>query len=409
MSAAKQAAAILDVAVAIPHYYLDHGALAHARGLDRQHYRERFGCEEMAVCGPGDDAVSLAASAAWRVLEKHRQLRHRIGLCVVGTESGVDGARPVSIHVHGLLGLPSSCRVFEVKHACYGATAALQTALSWAEKNPERYALVVAADIARQARHSRDEPHQGAGAVALLVGCSAPREALLTLSDKSGVFASNVYDTWLPNYQNTALVKQRSAASCYLEALEKAFADYQECGGDREPPDFLLFHTAVPRMAKRAHQRLLQVQGVDDPATVSADFERRVAPSLWAIRRVGNIYGGSLYLSLAALCEQQGSRLQGKRVGLFSYGSGCCSEYFTARFGSRIAQPELSSLLANRRRVSVPLYEAIVDASLAMDENHSYDEDVPTRRQPFTFLGIRDHERQYRKNHDAAALAALSA
>ncbi len=391
-------AAIMDVAVAIPHYYVKHRDLARARGVEPSAWVERLGCREMAVCGPGDDAVSLAASAAWRLLERQAHSREHIGLCVVGTESGVDGARPVSIHVHGLLGLPSSCRVFEVKHACYGATAALQTALAWAEKNPERYALVVAADIARYARHTRDEPSQGAGAVALLVGSAPPEASLLQLSHKSGVFASNVYDTWQPNYQPTALVKERSAFSCYLEALEEAYADYRRQVRDDPPVDFLLFHAAVPRMAKKAHAHLMRLQGVSDRDALAADFERRVAPSLWANSRVGNIYGGSLYLALAALCEREGERLSGKRVGLFSYGSGCCSEYFTAQFGTAIAKPGLAQLLSSRREVSVPLYEAVVDAALAMELNHSYDEDVPVRGQPFTFLGIREHERQYRQN-----------
>ena len=53
-----------------------------------------------------------------------------------------------------------------------------------------------------------------------------------------------------------------------------------------------------------------------------------LAPSLSYGQRVGNTAGASLFLALAGTIDTADfSRPQ--RVGLFSYGSGCCSEFFS--------------------------------------------------------------------------------
>src|SRR5262249_58124842 len=66
-------------------------------------------------------------------------------------------------------------------------------------------------------------------------------------------------------------------------------------------------------------------------------YRDAVAPGLEAVSRVGNTYTASLYLCLAALLEREGPRLAGQRLGLFSYGSGCCAEVFTGLVPSGVA------------------------------------------------------------------------
>ena len=46
-------------------------------------------------------------------------------------------------------------------------------------------------------------------------------------------------------------------------------------------------------------------------------------------RYVGNIYTGSLYLSLISLLENRDLRT-GETIGLFSYGSGSVGEFYSA-------------------------------------------------------------------------------
>ncbi|MCB9640355.1 MAG: hydroxymethylglutaryl-CoA synthase [Myxococcales bacterium] len=402
--------AILDLAVAIPHHYVSHKELAQARGVEADKYHRGLGCDEMAICGPGEDTVTLAAEAAWRLFEHNPEARERIGLCIVGTESGVDAAKPVAIYVHRLLGLPANCRAFEIKHACYGATAALQMASSWVQQHPKRLALVIASDIARYERGSAGEPTQGAGAVAMLVGKADERDALLQLSPISGAFANDVYDFWRPPYQSEALVKGKYSMNCYLEGLQGAYEDYCRQAGDEPTPDYLLYHVPFPAMARKAHRRMSDLRGLSDELYYE-DLESRVEPALWANRKVGNVYSGSLYLALAGLCERKGTRLIGRRLALFSYGSGSCSEYFTGRFGEGVHRyhRHLQHLLDTRTEVDVDQYELLHDASLKMERNNSFQSALPHQGQAFTFLGIRDHERCYRQNFAEDAVALIPA
>ena len=62
------------------------------------------------------------------------------------------------------------------------------------------------------------------------------------------------------------------------------------------------------------------------PPIVEADFEKRVRPSLRYCQEVGNIYSGTIFL---ALCGVLAGLTAPARIGLFSYGSGCCSEFYS--------------------------------------------------------------------------------
>ena len=49
-------------------------------------------------------------------------------MVIVATESGIDQSKAAAVFVHGLLGIQPFARSFEIKEACYGATAALHYA-----------------------------------------------------------------------------------------------------------------------------------------------------------------------------------------------------------------------------------------------------------------------------------------
>ena len=94
---------------------------------------------------------------------------------VVVTETGVDHSKPVGIFVHELAGIGSQCRVYEVKHACYGATGALKLAAAWVAAGvwPGKKALVVASDFSRAHLGDQIEPLCGGCGVAMLVRIGA--------------------------------------------------------------------------------------------------------------------------------------------------------------------------------------------------------------------------------------------
>jgi len=338
-------------------------------------------------------------------------------MLLVATETGIDHSKPVGIIVHELLGIGPACRVYEIKHACYGGTAALMTAADWVRaggRRPRR-ALVIATDIARYDLASPGEPTQGAGAVAMLIG-TEPQA--LVLGEETGTYASNVYDFWRPLDRREAIVDGKFSVDCYLDALSGAFGAFRALErpalrSDEALSDRLariLYHTPFPKMAVKAHRRLVEVDwraagrwpsaDADAEAAARASHEELAAPGLAAVARVGNTYTASLYFCLAALLETEGRILAGRRVGLFSYGSGCCAEFFTglvpAAVGA-VADAGVGALLAGRRFIDVEEYERLKRAG---EDGGEPPADFAGE---FVFHGVRDHRRIYGRSAARAA------
>ncbi len=390
--------------VYVPQYALRLTDLAAARNVPPEKLTAGLGVQEMAIAPPCEDVVTLAATAGARLLRASRVDPEEIGMLLVATETGVDHSKPVSIFVHDLLGIGRRCRVYELKHACYAGTAALMTAADWvrAGGTRARRALVVAADIARYEIGSPGEPTQGAGAVAMLVG---PEPRALLLSEQSGTYAGNVHDFWRPLDRREAIVDGKYSVECYLDALGGALAAYR--GLERPPLEAgealadrlarLLYHTPFPKMAMKAHRRLLEIDWQAAGRTLEEDaaaasFREQAAPGLAAVSRVGNTYTASLYLCLAALLESEGRALAGRRLGLFSYGSGCCAEFFTGtvpRAVEMVADAGVAALLAARTFIDVPAYEQLVRGGEVGGEPPA---DFVGE---FFFAGVRNQRREY--------------
>src|SRR2546422_760662 len=102
----------------------------------------------------------------------------------------------------------------------------------------------------------------------------------LVLSEQSGTYAGNVHDFWRPLDRREAIVDGKYSVECYLDALAGAFLAYR--GLERPPLAAgaaltdrlvrLLYHTPFPKMAMKAHRRLLEIDGraVDDDAAAAS-------------------------------------------------------------------------------------------------------------------------------------------
>lgn len=403
------------IGLAIPRRYVEMDALARARGVDPAKYLHGLGAQQMSVAEPGEDTVALAALAAQRALASAGLDRARLGLLVVGTETGVDHSKPVASFVHGLLQLPPAMRVYDTQHACYGGTAGVMAAVEWIASGAagDRVALVICADIARYGVGSAGEPTQGAGAVAMVI---ARDPALLELDvGVSGVASAHVHDFWRPLGLRDAQVDGHYSVQCYLDAVGAAYRGWRARAVERgliprtgEPASSSLarvcYHVPFCKMARKAHLhvRRCELEDAGAPwdaaaeAAAAAAYAAQVEPSLALCAQVGNIYTGSLYLGLAGLLHAQAARLVGQRIGLFSYGSGCTSEFFSGvvapRAAEQIAAARIADVLAARERISIADYERI----MALPPT------APLVRWPsdppgdgFRFVGVSNHQRQY--------------
>ncbi|MER2063750.1 MAG: hydroxymethylglutaryl-CoA synthase, partial [Alkalibacterium sp.] len=198
-----------------PDQYVDMEKLAEKRGVEPAKYTIGIGQERMAVAPLHEDAVSMAANAALSILDEED--RKNIDLVLFGTESGVDHSKSGAVWVHHLTDIQENARSFELKQACYGATAGIKMAMGHIALNPEKKALILGADIAKYGLNTPGEPTQGAGAVAMVLS-SNPR--ILALDNDSASLTKDISDFWRPLYSDYAFVDGKFSNEAYLSFLK---------------------------------------------------------------------------------------------------------------------------------------------------------------------------------------------
>ncbi|NKI34418.1 hydroxymethylglutaryl-CoA synthase [Wenzhouxiangella sp. XN79A] len=395
-------------AFAGPHACLDLADLAAARGVDPDKFVLGLGQRRMAIASPCEDTVTLAVDAGRRALAAFDIDPAEIGTLIVGTETGVDHSKPVAVYVHELLGLDARCRTFETKHACYGAMAGLTASMDWiaAGRARGRKALVIASDIARYGLGTPGEPTQGAGAVALVV---ADRPRLLTVDPATiGDYTRQVMDFWRPLYSKVAFADGHYSIQCYLDALVGARADaVGEGAALLDELAACLYHVPFVKMAKKAHQRHLEIErgapldrdSDADRQALAASLSSRVEPWLTLNAEIGNIYTGSLFLSLIDLLRQAAERFSGRTVSLFSYGSGCGATFCLGEITGTAAQwasaLDPSEDLARRYRLNIEDYERLVRDGEQADTAESLDPTSYGLSDGLFYVGTVDHQRRY--------------
>jgi polyketide biosynthesis 3-hydroxy-3-methylglutaryl-CoA synthase-like enzyme PksG len=342
--------------------------LAKARRLDNDRF-ENLLMKEKTVPMPYEDPVSNGVNAARPIIDSlSEEEKNSIDMVITCTESGIDFSKSMSTYIHHYLGLSRNCRLFELKNACYSGTAGLQTAVNYilSQRVPGRKVLVVCTDIMRMTlveasmEISFVEPSTGAGAVAMLV---SDYPVILQLdTGANGYYGYEVMDTCRPVPDAEAGNADLSLLS-YLDCCENAFRQYQkkvEAADYEHTFDYLTFHTPFGGMVKGAHRTNMRKFKKAKPEQIEADFQKRVLPSLLYCQRVGNIMGATTHLALASTIDN-GNFDKPKRIGLFSYGSGCCSEFYsgvvTKRSQEKLRQFNLLQHLDNRYKLSMQEYE----------------------------------------------------
>ncbi|MFG2525390.1 hydroxymethylglutaryl-CoA synthase family protein [Streptomyces sp. NPDC048527] len=342
--------------------------LFRARGMDMPRMANLM-MRRKTVALPCEDVVSYAVNAARPLLDRLGPSgAQTIELLVVGTESGIDLSKSAATWIHELLGLPRTCRLFEVKQACYAGVAALQlaTAQIAAASREDARALVIGCDVPRLIRGTTAEPSQGAGAVAILVG-PLPTLAQAELG-AAGYCSFDVTDVRRPTATDHIWSPDLSLVS-YVECLRTAYGDYVRRRPDTDffdSFDHLVFHTPFPGAVRGAHRSLLRGLGRIPPQQITEDFSRRLENSIRYPAQVGNIYAGTTLLALLSLLDHtKADAATSGRVGIFSYGSGCSSEFCSYLLTpvEQIRSSGVAQALAARARLDVAAYDAIADAS----------------------------------------------
>ncbi len=375
------------MAFATTNNYLDLVELAKERSVDPNKFTIGIGQDLQAVVPPTQDIVTLGATAAKKLLTP--ELEKNISTVIVATESGIDNSKASAIYIKRLLGLSDFTRTVEMKEACYSATAAIQFAKGVVALNPQETVLVIAADIARYGLNTPGEVTQGAGAVAMLI---SRNPHILTLEDTTVAYSKDIMDFWRPLYATEALVDGKYSTNVYIEFFLQTFTRYQQLTG-RELADFaaLTFHMPFTKMGKKGLEGLLK----DRNDEVAQRLRTQLTASQLFSRQVGNLYTGSLYLSLMSLLQNSDLKA-GSRIGLFSYGSGAEGEFYTGILedGYEHYMNNIQEELEHRHQVSVAEYEKLFSSQLGMNDQ-DIEFDVTNDPLPFVLKGQKDHQRIY--------------
>eukprot|EP00850_Spirogloea_muscicola_P018737 SM000175S03284 [mRNA] locus=s175:63362:67147:- [translate_table: standard] len=342
---------ILAMEVYFPPTYVEQAELEAHDGVSAGKYTIGLGQTALAFCSDQEDVISMSLTVVKRLLEKTRVDPKSIGRIDVGSETVIDKSKSIKSTLMMLFQDSGNSDIEGVDstNACYGGTAALFNCLNWVEGSSwdGRYALAVAAD--------------------------------------------------------SAVVDGRLSQVCYLQAAEKCYDTFCTKFAKKEGSQFTLaaadhivFHAPYNKLVQKGLARLAYhdflAGRIEDPqfraalepfAGISQDesytnkdlekalmrvtkdmYLRKVGPSEFLPKQVGNMYCASLYASLASLVSEQSNQLEGKRIVMFSYGSGLASSLFSftvravsstySKFSisSIASQLDLPHLLKSRRKVS---------------------------------------------------------
>jgi len=383
-----------DISFYTSNFCLDLQELAANNGASAAKYTVGIGQDRMSIPGADEDVVTMAANACLPLLEGMVERGEQIDTItsvLFATETGIDQSKAAGVYLHKLLGLSSHCRVVELKHACYSATAALQMAAAMVARKPAEKVLVIAADIARYERQSPGEATQGCGAAAMLV-TNQPR--IIELDPETGVHTEDVMDFWRPNYRSTAIVDGKYSTKVYLRSVRAAWQDFQRQSSLLfKDFDYFCYHLPFSRMAQKAHTHL--ANGHKHHMTED-DLSEQIDASLIYNRITGNSYTAALYIGFISLLDHVADMV-GKRVGFFSYGSGSVGEFFTGKlvagYEAMLHTHRHQTMLADRQPISYAEYVEMYDFQVPTDGGtHDFPQQTNGR---FRLAGISQHKRQY--------------
>ncbi len=287
----------------VPRYYLDMSTLANLRGVDAQKFKVGIGQHKMSVISPLEDIITMAAEASYDMVQPYK---NDIDTILFATETGIDFSKAAGNYLHRLLGLPHTVRILELKQACYALTGALQLATDYVRMQPHKKVLVVSSDVAWYGFNTPGESTQGAGAIAMLVS----KDPKIAVVNRGQFTTEELPDFYRPSYQDIPTVDGKLSIECYNRLLHKV--------DPNKPFTYTCFHMPFAKMANKANAVYSHPISEDKLDIVK-----------YFTQEVGNIYNGSLFLSLISVLTLAKEPLENDTIGMFSYGSGSVGEFFT--------------------------------------------------------------------------------
>lgn len=360
---------IKGIEVYIPTEYVNQSDLETHDGIPAGKYTIGLGQTNMAFVGDREDIYSMTLTAVSRLIQNYKIDTNNVGRLEVGTETLLDKSKSVKSVLMQLFPGNNDIEGIDTINACYGGTSAVINAVNWIESSSwdGRDAIVACGDIAIYSKGAA-RPTGGAGSVALLIGPDAP----IVFENTRGSYMEHAYDFYKPDFTSEyPVVDGHFSLACYVKALDHCYKNYSKKVAKKNSSDaatvgvydhfdYNAFHVPTCKLVTKSYARLLYNDYLANPAKFAdlidaetkasidaltyeqsladKNLEKlfvglakeqtkiRVQPALQVPTNTGNMYTASAWASLSSLLYFVGSeKLQGKRIGIFSYGSGLAS------------------------------------------------------------------------------------
>lgn len=396
-----------------PSQCVDQAELETFDGVSQGKYTIGLGQTKMSFCDDREDIYSLTLTTLSSLFKKYSIDPKNIGRLEVGTETLLDKSKSVKSVLMQLFEESGNFNVEGVDtiNACYGGTNAIFNTVDWFESSgwDGRDAIVVAGDIALY-KKGNARPTGGAGCVAFLIGPDAP---IVIEPGMRGIYIKHEYDFYKPDLTSEyPVVDGHYSMKCYTKCVDNCYRSYNareaqltklsntngiNGHNEQEVPldrfDHICFHAPTCKLVSKSYARLLyndylsspdnplfakvpeEIKNLTYEASISDKsvektfmtlakerYAQRVQPTIEVPTMCGNMYCASVYSSLCSLLMNVDSeQLQGKRVGIFSYGSGLASSFFSLRIKGSTKEitekMDIKTRLALRRTVEPAIYD----------------------------------------------------
>ena len=380
------------------------------RGLNIDRYANLL-MNKKSVGLPFEDAVTNGVNAAMGIIERLTSDEiSKIKMVITASESGVDFGKSLSTFIYEFLPLETDVRLFDIKQACYGLTAAFKLAATHICCYPDEKVLIIGSDIARSSKEAGyGEPSQGCGSIAMLI--SSKPDIFRLDTGAYGNHSMSLYDSFRPDSQ-IEIGDPDLSLMAYLDCVEGSFVSYTQKVKDvdiEKTFEHFIFHVPFGGLVKGAHRRLVTLGRDMKRNEIEADFKKRVEPSLKFNSQVGNVYCSAVYLALCGLLDSVDISKE-KRIGVFSYGSGSSSEFYSGvitPLSSKIVRElDIQKRLDSRHMLEFDEYEYLLKENRktifgaesfvnSYNKEKDYMKRVAEGRRMLCLRGIADYRREY--------------
>uniref|UniRef100_F6SD16 Hydroxymethylglutaryl-CoA synthase n=1 Tax=Equus caballus TaxID=9796 RepID=F6SD16_HORSE len=327
---------IVALEIYFPSQYVDQAELEKYDGVDAGKYTIGLGQAKMGFCTDREDINSLCLTVVQNLMERNSLSYDCIGRLEVGTETIIDKSKSVKTNLMQLFEESGNTDIegIDTTNACYGGTAAVFNAVNWIESS--------------------------------------------SWDGLRGTHMQHAYDFYKPDMLSEyPIVDGKLSIQCYLSALDRCYsvyrkkirAQWQKEGKDKDFTlndfGFMIFHSPYCKLVQKSLARMLLNDFLNDQnrdknsiysgleafgdvkledtyfdrdvekAFVKASselFNQKTKASLLVSNQNGNMYTSSVYGSLASVLAQYSpQQLAGKRIGVFSYGSGLAATLYSLK------------------------------------------------------------------------------